>query len=978
MGDARYGPYYRRLAESDDPAVAVRSLADAEVVAALAAASRERDPLVANILATEAINRIHRATAVVESVGEGVFAIDVHGRIIFANHAAEDLLGADRSQMVGRLAYDVIEMFTPAGERVQREDRPTALALKGKTVTREDMTVRGPTGREFPGRYTASPILHSGEVVGAVVVFQDATERQAAIRRVRESEERFRQLYDESPAMHFTVDMSGVMRSANVRSAHLLGYDRRELVGRPLLDIVHPDDRATARRAFEAAARGERGEIVELRKMRKDGAPLWIHEVSSLSGGEVLVVCQDATRIKEAEQQLQRLLRSKEEHERRHENLLRFHPDLLYGLDAKGCFTEFNPAAERATGYRAEEVLGRSFAPLLAPEDLPRAKANFARVLAGEVHENSYTLVRKDGTRQLVRLVGIPAVVDGRVVGSFGIARELEGEDPVAKRWRSLIEGLPDPGMALLDPAGHILGWNKGAEIQMQWTSGEVVGQHIGVLSSPEARAAGGADEPLRRAVAENRVEEEGWRVRKDGTPVWVKETVVALRDAAGVLQGFVQSMHVPGGAFARPPTPGEERARQQAVVAQLGVLALRGIDLRSLMDLTVKSVVDTLGVDRGGILEIVDERRAARPVATVGWRDGAPRSVPTTGDTLVGFTLVNEGPVVADDLTVDDRFHLHPEMGAGVRSGISVVIPGRPTEGHYGVFVALSTRSRSFDQDDVNFLQAVANVVASAIHRVRAEGDLREANRNLETRVQARTHELSERNTELEAFSYSASHDLRAPLRGITYLSQMLRDELGPRLSAAEREDLERLYSESERLTKLVNDLLALSRVGASSLDPRDIDLTEMAASVADELLMAEKRRVEVDILPGLAARGDPDLIRALLVNLIGNAVKYTRRTPDARVEVGRDDRGFYVCDNGAGFEPDRADRLFVAFHRLHGSEFEGTGIGLATVRRIVERHGGTVHAESPGPGLGATFHFTLPAPKGSLQDAAGRLDAA
>lgn len=965
MGDVRYGPYYQRLAESADPATTVRALDDAQVVAALAAASRERDPLVANVLATEAMNRMRRATAVAESVAEGVLAVDTAGRIMYANAAAQRLLGVERSEMLARPAQEVVEVLDAEGRLLLPEERPMAQALRGSIVSRDDVMLRVPGGDAFPGSCVASPIHFQEEVVGAVVTFQDVTERRSYMSQLRASEERFRRLYDESPAMHFTVDQGGVIRSANRRAAELLGFDVLELVGRPLMEIVHPDDRAAAQREFFRALRGEPGDVVELRKLRKDGEALWAHEVASATGdGDVLLVCQDATHVKQVEQEMQRLLRTKVESELRQESLVRYHPDVVYGLDVQGRFTDFNPAAERVLGYSREEVLGKSFAPLVAPEDLPRARANFARVLAGEVHENTYTVVRKDGSRHALRLVGIPAVVDGRVVGSFGIAKAADPDEGLAARWRRLVEALPDPGIVTLDPAGYILSWNRGAEALTGWSSEEARGRHIGITYSREAQDAGGAEEPLRRAFTEGRVDDEGWRVRKDGTTFWARETVVAIRDEVGVLQGFANSLR----RGADPADPAAEaRARQQAVVAQLGVLALRGVDLRSLVDLAVKSAADTLGVEFAALAETRADGQAFDVVAEVGWGKAARETISATPDSFMGFTLVHDGPVVMRDVRKETRFTVHPVLGGNdIRAGMSVVIPGRPTERAYGVFTVHTAREREFGQDDVNFLQAIGNVVASALHRVRSEADLREANRDLEGRIRSRTQELSERNLELEAFSYTASHDLRAPLRGITYLSRMLRDELGPRLSSAEREDLDRLGGESERLTKLVNDLLALSRVGAASLDPEDVDLTRLAEDVMRELRAGEPREIEFVVQPGLSAHADPDLVRALLVNLLGNAVKYTRRTDAARVEFGRDEDGFCVRDNGIGFDPDHADRLFVAFNRLHGNEFEGTGIGLATVRRIVERHGGRVRASSPGIGLGATFRFTLPPPKG------------
>ena len=225
---------------------------------------------------------------------------------------------------------------------------------------------------------------------------------------------------------------------------------------------------------------------------------------------------------------------------------------------------------------------------------------------------------------------------------------------------------------------------------------------------------------------------------------------------------------------------------------------------------------------------------------------------------------------------------------------------------------------------------------------------------------------QLESANEELEAFAYSASHDLQAPLRAIEGFCQLLHETHGQSLDAEGRRFLARINVNVKRMGAIIEDLLALSRIGKTQMSRRKVDLSAVAQRIVAELRAREPaRRVEVEIAPRLEAWGDERLVVIALENLIGNAWKYTGRKPEARIEVGKRDvvgqSVFYVKDNGAGFDMAFASKLFTPFVRLHGvSEFEGTGIGLATVKRIVERHGGEIWAEAQVD-LGATIHFTL-----------------
>ncbi|MGH8076492.1 MAG: CHASE domain-containing protein [Lysobacter sp.] len=253
---------------------------------------------------------------------------------------------------------------------------------------------------------------------------------------------------------------------------------------------------------------------------------------------------------------------------------------------------------------------------------------------------------------------------------------------------------------------------------------------------------------------------------------------------------------------------------------------------------------------------------------------------------------------------------------------------------------------------------------VEDVTERLRAEARVHALNRTLEARVALRTRELSLANQELEAFAYSVSHDLRAPLRAIDGFSRILMERYGESLGDNGRDYLGRVRNAATRMGELIDAMLKMSRLTRGEINPERVDLSRIANELLEELQLEEEgRHVECIVAPGLEAVGDATLIRNLLSNLLTNAWKFTRGREDARIEFGiRPDGEYFVRDNGAGFAQEYVDKLFRPFQRLHTqAEFAGNGIGLASVKRIVERHGGTIRAEG-AVGEGATFYFSLP----------------
>lgn len=312
----------------------------------------------------------------------------------------------------------------------------------------------------------------------------------------------------------------------------------------------------------------------------------------------------------------------------------------------------------------------------------------------------------------------------------------------------------------------------------------------------------------------------------------------------------------------------------------------------------------------------------------------------------------------------------------SGPSPGIEVIEGGRPVESflavplrnrekEFGVLVVVDNTA-GYTDEHVGHLETLASIMVEVIRREEAEASLRKINRDLEQRIEKRTALLDASNRELETFCYSVSHDLRAPLRAIDGFSQILIENCGPRLHHEETAYLERIRSAAQNMGHLIDGLLKLSRVMRAEFQWESVDLSAMAREILSSYAQLEGERGVVWVVQsGLVVEGDTYLLQAVMRNLLENAWKYTSRTTAARIEVGMEEQKgnkvYFVRDNGVGFDMAYLDKMFNPFQRLHRpDDFPGMGIGLATVMRIIARHGGRVWAEGE-TGRGATFYFTL-----------------
>ena len=379
-----------------------------------------------------------------------------------------------------------------------------------------------------------------------------------------------------------------------------------------------------------------------------------------------------------------------------------------------------------------------------------------------------------------------------------------------------------------------------------------------------------------------------------------------------------------------------------------------------------VNHLTQAIGAD-GVMVGEVDEQRRLQTLAQVWDGERLPNTTHDLSYTLCEQTLHQSEMLLLDNQTPGHMPLVPPFRAAELRAFVG--LPLRDADGTpVGLLTAVWRRQPELRED----LQALLTIFASRCNaelmRVRRDREIHRLQETLEQRVTERTEQLVYLNKELDAFAYTVSHDLKSPLRAIDAFMHLLQEQMAGRLTPDDANLVERVAASVARMNGLITDLLSLARVSQGQLQRMDVNLSDLAEGVLrQERHRDPAREVEVIIAPGLFANCDARLAHIVLENLLGNAWKYSRAQPQARIELGQtptvpgEPPQFYIRDNGAGFDMSRSGRLFKPFTRLHSpSEFEGTGIGLATVRRIIERHGGQIHANGE-VGAGATFWFSF-----------------
>lgn len=596
------------------------------------------------------------------------------------------------------------------------------------------------------------------------------------------------------------------------------------------------------------------------------------------------------------------------------------------GLD--GSWLRVNQWLSDILGYDHQTLMRHKFTDFTHPDDLEQDMWQFERLIKGEL--DSYSIEKRyicrDGSILWANVTkSLQRDAEGKPAFSISIVQNISERKKIEDRLaheRELLQAILDtiPVMiTIYDPALKVLTVNKEIERLLGWTNDELkfINLMEKVYPDPNYRA---------MVAAYMDALEPGWRdfiIRtRDGRDLLTRWANVELSDQRRIGVGLdVTQQRRAEQAYLRS----EERFRVAQDLSLDGFTVLRAI--------------------RDEVGKIIDfEWEYVNPAAA--------EMLHSTPEELIGQRLL---AMLPGNKSSSELFNHY----------VQVVVTGQPHD------IELYYRSEGIDgwfrNMSVKLEDGVAVSFTDITERKRLEAELRALNRELEQRVAERTAWLMEANKELETFSYSISHDLRTPLRALDGFSLILSEDYAAQLDDEGRYLLERIRAASQRMGALIDALLNLARLSRRELKSGPVDLSLLAQDILLELQETNpQRNVEWQVAPGLVVTGDHHLLRAALFNLLDNAWKFTQNTPNARIEFGRTSRDgqgyYYVRDNGIGFSMEHSDKLFTAFTRLHPTEnYEGTGIGLTTFRRIIQRHGGEVQVESE-VGKGSTFYFTLP----------------
>ncbi|HEX8109603.1 MAG TPA: PAS domain S-box protein [Kofleriaceae bacterium] len=666
---------------------------------------------------------------------------------------------------------------------------------------------------------------------------------------------------------------------------------------------------------------------------------------------------------------------------RGHDRLIDVAFDAMVEIDERGVVTGFNAAAEHTFGYRKADAIGRLLEELIVPERLRELyRASLAQLVAtGDLSaldpRIQLTAAHADGTELPVELT---LVADERSDGRrclLGWLRDLrphkQMEESLALRAHALEQA--QFGIVVSDPVTkQITNINPAYAALTGYSSEELIG------AAGERLFAPGTLEAM--AVVADSLRQRGhltYRARlqrKDGgtVPVIAASSTAALPSGSTVrISTVIDISEQERAEQARAATQRElERtaARLEILTTTSHEFASAPGDVDAILSLVTRRLVEIIG--EGCAVRLISRDGAwVEPSTHVHHPEPAVRELARQlvgserqriGDGLVGTVAASGTALLIPAVDVDEiAARTAPALRPLLASfGVSsvMVLPMRSRGRTLGVISLVRTQGASaYSPEDQRLAQDLVDRAGLAVDNALLVA-------TLEHRVAGRTAALEAANRDLEAFSYSVSHDLRTPLRAIDGFSQALLEDYQPQLDDTAQRYLQRIREGAQRMGELIDDLLALARVSRVSLNLVALDLSALARDIVAELRRRDPARATpVHIAPGLSARADARLLRIALENLLGNAWKYTARHPAAQIWVGAEDSTFHVRDTGAGFDMTYAGKLFEPFQRLHGAkEYEGTGIGLAIVARIISHHGGRIWATGEID-KGATFFFTL-----------------
>ncbi len=549
------------------------------------------------------------------------------------------------------------------------------------------------------------------------------------------------------------------------------------------------------------------------------------------------------------------------------------------------------------------------------------------------------------------------------------IAARKQAEESVQRAFaynRSLIEASLDP-LVTIDADGKITDVNAATERVTGCSRGELIGSVFSdYFTSPEQAKAGYC-----QVFQHGSVKDYALEIRhREGHTTQVLYNAALYHDETGRVLGVF--------AAARDIT--ERKLAEAQIVLQNAILnAINQVFLEALTceteEMLCKKCLSTAEALTGSKFGIIAELNQSGHLDTIALSDpgwSACRMPKSNAVLLLKNIEVRgifakvirkgESVIISDPSSDPDRVGI-PEGHPPLNSFLGV--PMRQAGKTIGL-IGLANKKGGYDIYDREALETLSMAIVEALMRLRAENKIRRLNAELEQRVIERTAELEAANRELEAFTYSVSHDLRAPLRSINGFSRVLMEDCVKKLNTEEKDSLDRIIGATQHMGQLIDDLLNLSRMSRAEMRRKRINLSEISRRIIAKIKEGQpERQVEFVIAENLVATGDEHLLTVALENLFSNAWKFTSKRPHAVIEFGKmRQKGksvYFVRDNGAGFDMAYMEKLFNPFQRLHSSDqFPGTGIGLATVKRIISRHGGCVWAEG-AVGKGAAIYFTL-----------------
>ena len=648
--------------------------------------------------------------------------------------------------------------------------------------------------------------------------------------------------------------------------------------------------------------------------------------------------------------------------------------DWEYWQGAQGELLYISPSCMRITGYAKADFASNPnlMYEIIHPEDRDSMLAHVHNIAHEHEGTLDFRIVRKDGATRWIAhgcrgVFGRDGHFMGRRANNRDVTEHKQAEQALVHEkalFETIFNGIPD-AIVYADVNRRIIAINPGFTSTFGYAIADLAGKETAFFYESQAEYERQGRLRFNLTATERALPYEVNYRKQDGS-VFPGETLgTAIKSPSGSVLGFI------GVIRDITERKRDERllALEHAIAHALAVETDAVLGLKAVM----KAICTAKNWERSTFWR-ADEASGVMRFETSwdspglnleGYTERSRHVVFAPGAGLVGRVWQSGQPIWAADFSNDPRVVQHAlAREIGVR-GVFVL----PVTSEGRTIGALAFFSREVREPDERLL-AVAQVIGSELgqflQRKQAEDQVLKLNADLEQRVKERTQALEVANKELESFSYSVSHDLRAPLRAIQGFSSLVEKQYASQIDEQGRDMLRRVGAGALKMGALIDDLLKLSQISRQAMHVVSIDLTALAWEVAGELqVAAPERKVEWVIAPQVSANGDPGLLRVVLQNLMGNAWKYSAKREGARIEFGACERAgrpaYFVRDNGAGFDSAYADKLFGAFQRLHSpGEFSGTGIGLATVKRIILRHSGEVGAESK-VGEGATFYFSL-----------------